>query len=41
MEVKDILKDLVFFNTIKDKENKEINNYSKEFLRKYGFLLKK
>ena len=37
MKVEDILKKLVSFNTIKDKENKELNNYIKEFLKEYGF----
>lgn len=35
--VKDILEKLVSFNTIDDKENEEINNYIKEFLKEYGF----
>lgn len=37
MDVKDILKDLVSFNTIKDKENKEIMDYIEKYLKKYNF----
>ena len=37
MDVKDILKDLVSFNTIKDKENKEIMDYIENYLKNYGF----
>lgn len=37
MEKYKILKDLVNFNTIKDKENKEIINYIEEILNKKGF----
>ena len=33
----DILKDLVSFNTIKDKENQKILNYVEQFLSKLGF----
>lgn len=32
-----VLKDLIEFNTIKDKENKEIINYIENYLKKYGF----
>lgn len=32
-----ILKDLVGFNTIKDKENKKIINYIETFLKNLGF----
>ena len=32
-----ILKDLVSFNTIKDKENKEIINYIENYLKQYNF----
>ena len=32
-----ILKDLVSFNTIKDKENKKFLNYVEQFLSKLGF----
>lgn len=37
MEVKNILKDLVRFNTIKDKENVQIINYIEDLLKKKGF----
>lgn len=37
MEAKDILKDLIMFNTIKDKENKKIVNYIEELLKNKGF----
>ena len=37
MEEFKILKDLVKFNTIKDKENKEIINYIEKYLKKLGF----
>lgn len=37
MEVKQILKDLVKFNTINDKENKEIINYIERILKNKGF----
>lgn len=37
MEKYKLLKDLVGFNTIKDKENKEIINYIEEYLKKLGF----
>ena len=37
MDVKDILRDLVSFNTIRDQENKEIMDYIENFLKKYDF----
>lgn len=37
MDSKNILKDLVSFNTINDKENKEIINYIENYLKKLGF----
>jgi len=37
MTVAEILKDLVAFNTIRDKENKEIMDYIENFLLPYGF----
>ncbi|MBR6504826.1 MAG: M20/M25/M40 family metallo-hydrolase [Clostridia bacterium] len=37
MEEYKILKDLVKFNTIKDKENKEIIDYIEKYLKKLGF----
>ena len=37
MEKYKILKDLVKFNTIKDKENKEIIEYIEEYLKELGF----
>lgn len=39
MEAKQILKDLVKFNTINDKENKEIINYIENLLKNRGFKL--
>ena len=41
MDVKDILKDLVSFNTIKDKQNKEIMDYIENYLKKYDFKTKR
>lgn len=40
MKVEDILKDLVSFNTIKDKENNKIINYIKTYLEKLNFNCK-
>ena len=37
MDAKNILKDLVRFNTIKDKENVQIINYIEDLLKKKGF----
>ena len=37
MTVKDILRDLVAINTIKDKENKEIMDYIENFVKPLGF----
>ncbi len=37
MEVKEILRDLVSFNTIRDQENKEIMNYIENYLSNFGF----
>ena len=37
MEKYKILKDLVKFNTIKDKENKEIIEYIENYLKNLGF----
>ena len=37
MNSKDILRDLINFNTIKDKENKNIINYIESYLQKLGF----
>ena len=39
--MKDILKKLVSFNTIKDKENKEIMNFIEDYLKKYNFTTKR
>lgn len=39
MEQFEILKDLVEFNTIKDKENKQIINYISNYLKKYRFTV--
>lgn len=38
MDVKYILKDLVSFNTIRDKDNKEIMDYIETYLKKYNFV---
>lgn len=37
----EILKNLVKFNTIKDKDNVSIINYIEEYLQKYGFITEK
>ncbi len=37
MSSKEILKDLISFNTINDKENKEIMNYIEKYLKTIGF----
>ena len=37
MNIEDILKDLISFNTINDKDNKRINNYLEKYLKKLGF----
>ena len=37
MTVKEILKDLVAINTIKDKENKEMMDYIENFVKPLGF----
>ena len=37
MKKYEVLKKLVGFNTIKDKENKEIMDYIESYLRKFGF----
>ena len=37
MSSKEILKKLIGYNTIKDKENKDIINYIEQFLKKLGF----
>ncbi len=41
MEVKDILKKLVSFNTIKDKKNKEIMDFIEAYLKGYNFITKR
>ena len=41
MENREILKKLVSFNTIKDKENKEIMDFIEEYLKEYGFTTKR
>lgn len=40
-EVNEILKDLVAFNTIKDKENKKIIEYIESILNPIGFRTEK
>ena len=37
MELIEILKKLISFNTIKDKENDLINNFIEEYLQNLGF----
>ncbi len=37
MDSKDILKKLISFNTINDKENKKIINYIEKYLKEFGF----
>ena len=37
MNSKDILKDLISFNTINDEDNKEIIDYIENYLKKYNF----
>ncbi len=41
MEAKEILKNLVSYNTIKDKENKEIMDYIEGYLKDYNFEIKR
>ena len=41
MRAKEILKKLVSFNTINDKENKEIMDYIEEYLKQYNFITKR
>lgn len=41
MEAKEILKNLVSYNTIKDKENKEIMDYIEGYLKEYNFEIKR
>ena len=41
MEVKEILKNLVSFNTIKDNQNKEIMDFIEEYLKGYNFTTKR
>ena len=41
MKVKEILKDLVNFNTINDKENKQIMDYIENYVKKYNFTTKR
>lgn len=41
MDVKEILKKLVSYNTIKDGQNKEIMNFIENYLKKYGFNVKR
>lgn len=41
LDVKNVLKDLVKFNTIKDKENREILNYIENILSSIGFKTEK
>ena len=41
MELKDILAKLVSYNTIRDKENKEIMNFIEEYLKVFNFETKR
>ena len=41
MEIKEILKKLVSYNTIKDKENKEIMDFIENYLKSYKFTTKR
>lgn len=41
MEIKEILSKLVSYNTIRDKENKEIMNFIEDYLKKYNFTTKR
>ncbi len=41
MNAKEILKKLVSFNTIRDKQNKEIMDFIEEYLKKYKFITKR
>ena len=41
MKQKEILKQLVSYNTIKDKQNKEIMNYIENYLKTYNFTTKR
>jgi len=41
MEIKEILKKLVSFNTIKDKDNKELMDFIEEYLKKYKFKIER
>ena len=41
MQTKEILKDLVKFNTIRDLENKKIMDYIEEYLMKYNFKIER
>ncbi len=41
MESKEILRKLVSYNTIKDKENKEILDFIENYLKEYGFQTKR
>ncbi len=41
MEEIEILKQLISYNTIKDKENTNIINYISEYLKELGFIIEK
>lgn len=41
METKEILRKLVSYNTIRDKENKEIMDFAEEYLKKYNFTVER
>ncbi len=41
METKEILKNLVRYNTIRDEENKELMNYVEEYLKQYNFTVQR
>ena len=41
MDIKEILRRLVSYNTIHDKQNKEIMDFIENYLKKYGFTTKR
>lgn len=41
MDIKEILKKLVSYNTIKDKQNKEIMDFIENYLKEYNFTIKR
>lgn len=41
MQLLEILRKLISFNTIKDKENKEMLDYIEEYLKQFNFKIKR